>query len=87
MSQSRLIDVKRPGFKVGDKTEQQVRFDTSLSGSSSFTYSIEFKVMNAGEHPLVHVTHTEDRKQWGGNYTKSSVTLDDEKQFDSGGWN
>ncbi len=54
--------------------------------SSTCKALYDFEVKRAGDDPMVVMTVTDDRSQWGGNYETFEVTLTDKKSIAKGGW-
>ncbi len=59
---------------------------TKSDENSSCKVSYGFDVKRGGNDPMVAMTVTEDRSQWGGNFEIFEVTLADKKSTEKGGW-
>ena len=73
------------GFDVDGKLQTQVQF-TKCDENSSSKASYAFDVKRGGNDPMVVMTVTQDRSQWGGNFEVFEVTLTDKKSIETGGW-
>ncbi len=54
--------------------------------SSVFKTIFDFEVKRVGNDPMVAMTITDDRSQWGLNFEVFEVTISDTKSIEKGGW-